>query len=1729
MGDCRFMSMGRRRAWSRVLIAGVVLAILGGVPAAAQQYVFHRAADDPTSPSLWITNWDFQRVVKEQTAVAELAVSLVNYSTGFDDTNNKVKFVLEDAKNLLVFNSQVNVEFTGDTVSLNLLIDTAGSAIPFFYAYFPSTAPFSVSFRPNVRGSFKDTLTFKFFYPVVQTIKFPLIGQGIGVLQLLNSSGQPVDSYNLTVSRTRVGDSLPGSGSPITVRNISLNQLGRISDVISTDPSIFHIVNPQLEVQPGQTAVLSAQFTPQALVLDTASLKIISDDFAVDTPFVRTIGRGRLSLDYFTDDDTTDAVGNTVHLVIDTLRMFTTDAGTCRDSLIWLQNKLNQNVEIELVMNCGRQLKLLTQFGATLNESDTLYLTTTECSGIPTDSVTFRGIKYGRGDTIRVGCDPIVVGRDTVLVDCSPRDGIPETPVYDATIVPVVLTRTLPLNDSMRVWVRFCPDLRSSYQDTILTTYKPFIGSEATVTGKFAVSGLAVGPGFAASRDSIDFGPLTPGLAKKDSLLATNPGQLAVTLTVDTTGLDPVFTLRTEDVVTFPAGASAYIVFEYTALDAALHLDTVFVQSDDPNNPSLRLILTGGSQAPLAATNSTSLNFGDVVVSDSLTTSIFVANRGLVNLDVTNITTARPQFTVTPTVFSLVPGDSQLVSVKFVPTAAAAYNDTLRILSNDPKQPTLKVAMTAGGSNPAYAGDTLLTFGATTLNSGALVDSVAIRNLGTRGNLIVRLGLVQGASFSLAVPGDSLVFVPAGGTRRIPVRFSQTDPAVVWDSLRLLTNDPANATVYIALTGGGFYKQLTWLSGPLSTSTMYQFDKVSTVLPETLTSVMSNLGNDTLHVTGISFFVGGQGFKRTTPATASVLQSERFDVTVEFKAPGSGQYVDTMLIVTDDTTGGNDSIVVPLAAIGFVPGLAPLTSSFAFDTTTVGVFALDSIGLENSGDFTVSLSTVQLKKGQRFILSGAPGSVAGGDTGFVLINFNPLDTITYYDTLRVIMASPPDTIDVPLVGSGAGPKYADNVDSLSFAPVPPFASSQRNFILRNNGNRPLSIDSIKSKTGAGVFIRLSPASLVLGAGEEATVTVGFTPLASLAYADTLVIKTSDASSPTVLIPMFGQTPDQDIDFSPGRLSQVDSPFVDIGGVRVGSFKEGAVTIYNVGLDTLLVKSGTLQSGGTGFTFAQGQFNNVKVAPGALRTGQVRYTATQKIAETNVLVIVSDDPDEDTVRVRLSAQGIAGQLKRFSTDSTFEFGIVKVGAVDTSKAVSIQNTLGQRFRLSFANFLALPQPDFAILGDVKPLGITPVYRPFKPDSLPTLGRDSILYLRLIYAPADTGSDNATFRVIGTPDNAGDTINIPVTARAAAPRITISPSFYDFGSLPAVPTSSRTATLTITNTGPDTLRVTSLATVNAGAATYSAEPAFPWKIAPGASTPGFTIRARASLRKIYYDTLALGTNDPANDPTFFYTRLVGIAPGDTGFVDTVRISDYEYENGNVIVPVHLTFDEAIKRVSIPLKYTSSIYECVGFDFEATLLENKDGLVPTIDTVNNIVVIKANTVFSAPIVPDAFIGSVLARMIFRAAPGAPVQDSAITFDTMFVAPDIGFVLQNTALQVILPEFVAGRLDIQTGIDDDGLLPTAFELEQNFPNPFNPQTTIAFSVPQASRVRLVIFNLLGQRIVTLVDDVLPPGRREIVWFGRDQGGNEVSSGIYFYHLSADEYSETRKMVLMK
>ncbi|MCB0293321.1 MAG: T9SS type A sorting domain-containing protein, partial [Calditrichaeota bacterium] len=105
----------------------------------------------------------------------------------------------------------------------------------------------------------------------------------------------------------------------------------------------------------------------------------------------------------------------------------------------------------------------------------------------------------------------------------------------------------------------------------------------------------------------------------------------------------------------------------------------------------------------------------------------------------------------------------------------------------------------------------------------------------------------------------------------------------------------------------------------------------------------------------------------------------------------------------------------------------------------------------------------------------------------------------------------------------------------------------------------------------------------------------------------------------------------------------------------------------------------------------------------------------------------------------------------------------------------------------------------------------------------------------------------------------------------------------------------------------------------------------------------------------------------------------------------------------------------------------------------------------------------------------------------------------------------------------------------DEQAVLPAEYALLPNYPNPFNPSTTIQYDLPQASEITLTIYNMLGQQVRVLVQQSQPVGRHSSVWDGLDADGLPVSSGIYFYRLtarssaSATPFSRVQKMMLMK
>jgi len=115
---------------------------------------------------------------------------------------------------------------------------------------------------------------------------------------------------------------------------------------------------------------------------------------------------------------------------------------------------------------------------------------------------------------------------------------------------------------------------------------------------------------------------------------------------------------------------------------------------------------------------------------------------------------------------------------------------------------------------------------------------------------------------------------------------------------------------------------------------------------------------------------------------------------------------------------------------------------------------------------------------------------------------------------------------------------------------------------------------------------------------------------------------------------------------------------------------------------------------------------------------------------------------------------------------------------------------------------------------------------------------------------------------------------------------------------------------------------------------------------------------------------------------------------------------------------------------------------------------------------------------------------------------------------------------------KWINGQTSKTTGVDDyDEGRPGNFILNQNYPNPFNPSTTISYTITKPGEVRLIIYNIYGQTVRTLVDEYSQSTyeKREVVWNGRDENGNVVTSGVYLYSLVVNGEVETKRMIFNK
>jgi hypothetical protein len=241
--------------------------------------------------------------------------------------------------------------------------------------------------------------------------------------------------------------------------------------------------------------------------------------------------------------------------------------------------------------------------------------------------------------------------------------------------------------------------------------------------------------------------------------------------------------------------------------------------------------------------------------------------------------------------------------------------------------------------------------------------------------------------------------------------------------------------------------------------------------------------------------------------------------------------------------------------------------------------------------------------------------------------------------------------------------------------------------------------------------------------------------------------------------------------------------------------------------------------------------------------------------------------------------------------------------------------------------------------------------------------------------------------------------------------------------------------------------------------------------------------------------------------------------------LAVGDAVVAEGTVTVPLNVSNLDGLMAMDLPLKFSEGVtLKEVTFTDRVSYFDLK---IADIDNENNTVAIGLITQIGPDRRPDLSSGTgAVANLVFE------VNDPNVTEVTVEAVsmskPDHDLVYiyeEYDGDQVIGQRVDELKMDqVVVALSETGnSLPTSFGLAQNYPNPFNPSTIIPFSLAKRSFYELRVFNVLGQ-MVTQISGEADAGEHEIVFDGADN-----ASGVYFYKLTAGDFSETKKMMLLK
>ena len=770
---------------------------------------------------------------------------------------------------------------------------------------------------------------------------------------------------------------------------------------------------------------------------------------------------------------------------------------------------------------------------------------------------------------------------------------------------------------------------------------------EIALTG----TGRAVTPQtIALNPSSIDFGSIGQNLSTSLPVIISNSGE--ETLQINSISIEEI---QNNDGFSVPyIAAFGLLPGESQALSINFSpglIDTfraiLKIESNDPNNGEQELPLVGVGRArnqSQISLKSRAIDFDSVAVGGRTTKYLTVSNIGEMPLSIYNITSNNNQFVADTSNFELVPYAEKAIGLTFSPMSYGPISGQLTILSNDPDSSQVNVTLTGVGRDLQHQSISVTP-------DSVLFDSVAIgqvqtQNLwiGNSGDETLNIHSITSSDSQFSVR-DSVYAIPSGMEEKISVTFAPKKSGTLRGSLAISSDDPENLAMQVSVSGFGRMQSTQQI---MVTPSTLNFEDVPIDYSSPLPIFISNLGEDTLFVTGVE----SSNSQFTVSETALAVPAyDSKQLMVSFRPATQGTFQAMLTIFNNDPI--NDQVEIELFGSGreWTPQQISIeNTSLNFGEIGWGLSGTQTLKIANQGERSLSVENIT-STNPHFIAALTNFSVAAGSHQIVPIVFTPLpaegdSAQRAFNGALTVQSNDPQNPSQEISLQGLGRPLMPPIISIQppeiyFNTVAVNREKIEHFYVKNEGEGTLSVAAIQvaSEDDRDQF-KFSPNAFAVAAADSKRVSITYAPT-RVATLETLIQVTSnDTVAERNQIPLFASA----VEYIGPQIS-IEPDTLGFGSILTGSQRVQAISISNDGPKTLNVY---YINSSNGDAFSTDMYT-LQVESGGSKSVSVSFHPKEHGEYAERLIIESDDTYSTITEIALTGTGFP------DTTGSFELG------------------------------------------------------------------------------------------------------------------------------------------------------------------------------------------------------------------------------------------------------------------------------------------------------------------------------------------------------------------------------------------------------------------------------------------------------------------------------------------